>query len=350
MSLISSDISTVSSWSIKKLKQFVRSNNNWYLPDKNGINILEYAVKSEKIKLVTTIINILPYCDIKIPIHDSVKTGNKELIKTILYIYNNHELDLDDKGNVPLYYAVEIGNIDIIKLFDSKAMFYGNDTPFNKAVNDNKIHIVEYFIYASNYSLKCLDYIWTAIDNNNLDITRLLLSSYKSYTNCVLQHVIDKNMYEILEMLLYEFNTEIYPFNLSNCKCDKSLKLLISEYLWRHVNNLEETCFIKKIDNVYYNKCKEELYKANDLITLESVNNIYNYISIVRNFSSLDVRFPIYHKRLLSIYNVGLEKVEKVYNVINFLYNMFNCLPVEICETIIYNLDFLDIRFFYKIK
>ncbi|AST09585.1 ankyrin-like protein/NFkB inhibitor [NY_014 poxvirus] len=343
------DISTVSSWSMKRLKQFVRSNKEWFKPDENGITILEYVIKSENLKLVTHLVNILPpFCDIKIPIHEAVKTGNKKLIKMMLCTYPNNETDLDEYGNVPLYYAVEIGDMEIIKLFTKvDAIYYGEqyNTPFGKAINNNRIDIVKYFMNINPTSY--LTYVDIAIANNNKDIIYLLLSPYvKKFKNIELPYFlqsIKEDKYDIVEMLLYEFKSEISPFDILSCKSDKMLTLLVSEYLW--TNNYEcDDSSIRELD--IFKKCKDELNKAKDLINIESIYNIYRYISVMRRFDNLESLFPIYHKKLYQYYNIGLEYIKEVTIITNSLYDTFNkILPLEICEMIVHRLDFTDIYF-----
>ncbi|AOP31721.1 ankyrin/nfkb inhibitor [Volepox virus] len=271
------DLSRINTWKSKQLKSFIYS-KDVFKADIHGHTALYYAIENNNVRLVCNLINagaLKNLLENQFPLHQAAKLEDAKISKILLFSGMDAS-QLDNSGNTPLYYAVEVGNMQTIKLFIRKKwkmMFYGKTgwkTPFYKAVMLNDVSIVEYFIseVRSGFDLAILySCIHDTIKNGHVDMMILLLD-YMMLTNTNnsllfipdIQLAIDNKDLEILHTL-FKYDINIYSIDLENVLDDSEIARMIIE---KHVD-YKTDALIKDLDIVKNNKLDDLISKNKEL-------------------------------------------------------------------------------------
>ncbi|AOP31510.1 ankyrin/nfkb inhibitor [Skunkpox virus] len=271
------DLSRINTWKSKQLKSFIYS-KDVFKADIHGRTALYYAIENNNVRLVCNLVNagaLKNLIDNEFPLHQAAKLEDAKIVKILLFS-GMDDAQFDDKGNTPLYYAVEVGNIQTIKLFIRKKwklMFYGKTgwkTPFYKAVMLNDVTITEYFIseVRSSFDLAILySCIHDTIKNGHVDMMIMLLD-YMMLTNTNnsllfipdIQLAIDNKDLHILNAL-FKYDINIYSINLENVLDDSEIARMIIE---KHVDYKTDE-LTKDLNSVKNNKLDEIISKNKEL-------------------------------------------------------------------------------------
>ncbi|AKJ93662.1 ankyrin/nfkb inhibitor [Raccoonpox virus] len=272
------DLSRINTWKSKQLKSFI-GGKDLFKADIHGRTALYYAIDNNNVRLVCELLNagvLKNLLENEFPLHQAAKLEDTKIVKILLFS-GMDDSQFDDRGNTPLYYAVEAGNIQTIKLFIKKKwklMFYGKTgwkTPFYKAVMLNDVSITEYFIseLKASFDLAILySCIHDTIKNGNVDMLILLLDyMMATNTNNSLLFIPDIKLAienKDLDLLrtLFKYDINIYSVNLENVLLDDPViaRMIIEKHVDYKTDDL-----IKELDVVKNNKLDEIISKNKEL-------------------------------------------------------------------------------------
>ncbi|SPQ84213.1 CPXV041 protein [Cowpox virus] len=272
------DLSRINTWKSKQLKSFV-SSKDAFKADVHGHSALYYAIADNNVRLVCTLLNagaLKNLLENEFPLHQAATLEDTKIVKILLFS-GLDDSQFDDKGNTALYYAVDSGNMQTVKLFVKKnwrLMFYGKTgwkTSFYHAVMLNDVSIVSYFLseIPSTFDLAILlSCIHTTIKNGHVDMMILLLD-YMASTNTNnsllfipdIKLAIDNKDIEMLQAL-FKYDINIYSVNLENVLLDDAeiTKMIIE----KHVEYKSDS-YTKDLDIVKNNKLDEIISKNKEL-------------------------------------------------------------------------------------
>ncbi|QED21177.1 ankyrin-like protein [Borealpox virus] len=273
------DLSRISTWKTKQLKSFL-SSKDVFKADVHGHSALYYAIANNDVRLVCTLLNagaLKNLLENEFPLHQAATLEDSKIVKILLFS-GMDDRQFDNTGNIPLYYAVDVGNIQTIKLFVKKnwrLMFCGKtgwNTPFYKAVLLNDVSIAHYFIseIPSTFDLAILySCIHDSIKNGNVEMMVLLLdymASTNTNTNTLLfipdiKLAIENKDLEMLQTL-FKYDINIYSVNLEDVISDDYdiAKMIIEKHVEYKMDD-----YIKNIGLVKNNKLDEVISKNKEL-------------------------------------------------------------------------------------
>ncbi|AST09224.1 ankyrin-repeat protein-NFkB inhibitor [Murmansk poxvirus] len=271
------DLSRINTWKPKQLKTFLMSKDRFNL-DIHGHSAMYYAISDNNVRLVCELLKMGALDNIdesEFPLHMAASLSDTKITKILLFCGIDETL-LDTDGYNALYHAVELGNIQMIKVLvkkNKRTMFHGKTgwkTPFYKAVLDNNVEIVEFFISETYRIDLAILYscIHETIKSSNVKVLRLLMD-YMSKNNDDYIFIPDidlavnkKDM--VVLKALFDYNVNIYSVDLANMLDDLAIaKLFIEKHANYKMdcNNTKNIGKMKQLDElISQNKELEKIY------------------------------------------------------------------------------------------